>query len=340
MPDMYHVGYITTMDRRKVLNGSNAPIGFPRPETVYAIADNELSLHGPPIEINHPPEYNSMDYRCDNESQTMKYGIAGVKNITSGSWITEYIEDVDEFGMTIKFSTGVNKGDKCIIYYYARPSVQGGMNITPLQDEWIPEVSDILVRKMNDSLPSRFGSVSGDQANTFQFAADMMYNTGQTIAKNTALTYLIRKSPAVGTFRNSDYPVYITEIIIKFDEPSPNWPDWIYVSYSIDSSIITKNFGTDTAYTDNVLQYGDLDPNQYPESSGPYNWTPGSLKTQNDTQLFFDVYEDNNGKKVFRFPVYAECRDNLAVLMLHNGGVGTPSNLTNVDCYVRGWYHA
>jgi len=340
MPDMYHVGYITTMDRRKVLNGSNAPIGFPRPEIVYAIADNELSLHGPPIEINHPPEYNSMDYRCDNESQTMKYGVAGVKNITSGSWITSYIEDVDEFGMTIKFSTGVNKGDKCIIYYYARPSVQGGMNITPLQDEWIPEVSDILVRKMNDSLPSRFGSVSGDQANTFQFTADMIYNTGSSVPDSgSSMTFLIRNDPVTGTFRNSDYPIYITEIIIKFTEPG-TWPDELAVCVIIDDSIMTKNFSdTKTAIVENGMVYIDFDPDQYPESAGPYTNTPGNMKSggANETQFFFDLYRDNNDKVVIRIPYYGQCNESISVLM---GQFNAGASITGVDCYVRGWYHA
>ena len=337
MPDMYHTGYSEKMDRRKVTEGSNAPVGIPRRETVVALTDDELCLKGPPIEINHAEEYNSLDYRVDNKGSAVKYGIAGIYDIEGGSpdWLNRNnISDVDEFGTTISFSgSAVSKGHKYIVYYYARTATHGGSNVSVVQgDEWWPETSDILVRKNNDSQPNLFGTVSGNQGNIYQYAPDMFSNTGVAGTLNDWAVLLNYGS--TGTELNSTLPVYIEEIIVKFNAPSAwnTWPTLIHLDLSVDGEQQFKSFNTDDSF--NHITYNDFDQHSYPESGGPWIQSPGRLCTAiNKQQMMFDVYEDQNGKKVLKIPYKGEMVDDL-ILKIYCATTA----LVSVDCFVRGWF--
>ena len=330
---MYYNPTDWSLDTRQLNVSSNCPVGFPRSEQIVALTDDKLHLAGPPIEINHPSEYNPLDYYCNSGSETLKYGVAGIYNVTDSSWITSSITDVDEMGIEISTSgSNVTKGDECIVYYYAKVAWSGGKKVSPIQgDLWSPAVSDVLLRKANDSAPSMFGYSSDDTGNVYEFAADMMYNTGvaiSAVAFSTLLDY-----SGTGTFRQNDFPVYVTEIQIGFDDPA-TMPSHAYVRVTLDGEEIFREYGGSFgSYTDH-LKYLIFDSSLYGESGGPYTESPSNISSAADQQMFFDIYYNADGKPCFRLPIECELLSDIKVEMYTDGS----NPLTNGFCYVRGWF--
>ena len=325
MADFYTYGSDKEVDNRVLMVMSNMSIGIPRVEKNYAITDDFIHLRGPAIEINHPDEYNSLKYRTIRGPgltyETMKYGVAGIHNVTTSSWITSNISDIDSSGTTIKMSSGVSSGDEIKIYYYAAVASLGGGYMGILEgDMLLPETIDILTRVYNDAVTSRFGSHTYDQGDVYQWYADAMYNTSVSCSSDVWTTLLDYSS--TGTFRMNGLPAYINEVAVNIGTPSSI--ECIKFKITVDGTLITRGFGTDATI------FYERDQSLFPESGGPYTNTPGMMMNGTSSAMFFDIYKNNSGDKILLF--------NLGTLTMKSGFkveiMSTTYSLT-CDIYVR-----
>jgi len=296
MADFYAYGSDKEVDNRVLMAMGNMSIGIPRIEKNYAISDDVIHLRGPAIEINHPDDYNSLKYRTGHGAgptfEVMKYGVAGIYNVSTTSWITSSIDDVDSSGTTINMDSGVTAGDELKIYYYAGVAFNGSRYMGILEgDMLLPETIDILTRVYNDSVISRFGTHSNDQGDTYQWYADAMYNSSVSCTADTWTTLFDYGS--TGSSRIHGLPAYITEVAVNIGQPSSI--SAIRFKITLDGKIITRGFGTDTTV------FYEIDEALYAESGGPYSNTPGMMKNGNDEAMFFDIYKDMNGDKILLF---------------------------------------
>jgi hypothetical protein len=337
MPDFYYNPSEWNLDTRQLNVTSNCPVGFPREQICVCLTNNKIHIPGPPIEINHPPEYNPLKYYCNAGAGTLKYGIQDIYNVTDSAWLSDSVNevtDVDSNGTTITITTTgsfLTKNETCIVYYYARVAHDGGRKVTPIQgDLWSPAVTDVLVRKANDSAPSRFGTLADDTSDHYTYSPDMMYNTAVNCS-SAGWTTLLNYS-GIGTFRIDDFPVYVTELIVKFTKPG-TWPSQIFIRVTTDGEEIFREFGGSFGNYDDFLRYEDFDSTQYTEAAGPYTTGPPNIKCAADRQLFFDIYETADGKACFRLPIEIELLSDMEIEILPSD-----QNLSSVDCYVRGWY--
>jgi len=311
----------------------NLGIGFFRSEKVTLVDDKILPLRGPPIAVYHPSEYDTASYRCDTGSQTMKQGVVGIYNITQDLWVTSDINYVKPSRTTI-ILTGSNTfvDDELMIYYYAdSPGIGSGMS--NLQgDQVTPESIDILIKALNDAHPmifTEYGS-AGDDSPEFRWNADAGFRTGVT-ASIGSFTKLLDTSDATGTFRWSDFPVYMSELVIKTDSDPT---DWAYIDFrvTIDGNSVTNGFVS----LGDGLRWASIDSDFYADCDAETtDLHPGKMFTDSGLPLFHDVYLDPFGtdKWVWRFGIVCEITSSIKVEVRPY-----TSQMEDVECYIRGMY--
>jgi hypothetical protein len=309
-------GYIPTK--------GNMDIGFFRSEKVAMVDKYIISLKGPPIAIYHPLQYDTARYRCDSGGETTKFGIVGIYNVDRDLWITSYITKVDSSRTTIRMDgTGTAVNEEVMVYYYAEsPGIGCGKSL--IQGDCItPDCIDTLIKALNDAHPHIFSNIN-DGSPSFRFQTDLATNSiNQSYTADTWYTLL--DYSGTGTFRFDDFPVYITDVLIKF---SHAW-DYMDIRITIDGTVLTNGFND---VSTDYIRWLSLDPADFPSGSS-HARHPGKMFGDSDEPLFYDLMLDVSGNKVIPIGFIGESVSDIKI------EVRIPDTYTDtVACYVSGWY--
>jgi len=327
----------------RIPGDGNISLGIPRSERVYVLTDNKIHLRGPPINIHFSPEYDEYTIRCYNgvSYETLRWGVCGIYNISTMTWTTDTISDINEVGTEIETSSGVGKGHSVMVYYYSAVATTGGPYVGAIKGdnpgiEWMK----IPAKAYVDSHPTTFGeySSSGDGTSEWHYALDAMYNTAVSCTADTWVTVL--DTTGTGTKRWTNYPVYIAELALRGPYNSTN-EDTINYRFRItlDGKTIISSFESSNLYDYAVT--GSMSPYHY-DADTVYYVTPGNLgntvvgQTTNINSIFDSYRGFNNtasqSRRVWKFDLNCEMLTSLKV------EVFSPDSARNFDAYLRGWY--